>query len=78
MSVYAPTSDSIPGERQTLRESIANVLISKESSSLTLVLGDINYAELGNNRDPYQPGKQAMGPFGWTKIQKSRIAISDP
>ena len=66
VSVYAPTSDSTPGERQGLRDNTTNVLLSKESTSITIVLGDIN-AELGNNRDPYQPGKQAMGPFGGTK-----------
>ena len=40
----------------------------KESTSMTLVLGDLN-AEMGNNRDPHQVGNIAMGqgPFGWPK-----------
>ena len=72
MSVYAPTSDSTPEERQTLRDTVTNVLLSKESTSLTLVLGDMN-AELGSSRDAYQPGKQAVGPFLGRQKQRQLV-----
>lgn len=65
-TVYAPTSDSATGERQFLRDQMNQVLGMKESTSMTLVLGDFN-AEMGNNRDPHQVGNIAMGPFGWPK-----------
>ena len=65
-TVYAPTSDSTTGERQFLRDQMNQVLGMKESTSMTLVLGDFN-AEMGNNRDPHQVGNIAMGNFGWPK-----------
>lgn len=65
-TVYAPTSDSTTRERQLLRDQVNQVLGVKESTSVSLVLGDLN-AEMGNNSDPHQTGNRPMGHFGWPK-----------
>ena len=67
VGVYAPTSDSSTGNRQTLRDQVSNVLSMCEAPSLKLVLGDLN-AEMGNSVDTTLDGFAVMGRFSNPKL----------